>query len=122
MNMPGEFLAVACSLGGGAVAALATWAACRHWYGRKLVAAAQRLYKSDQGRLLSQQQAQQARKQIEQMRGEIELLRRKPGERSAQQERARALEVALTAASAHDDDEADPAPAAHGFADTQILP
>ena len=121
MNMPGELVAVAYSLGGGLIAAVATWLVCRHWYGRKLAAAAQRLYKSDQSRLLSQQQSQQARKQIEQMRAEMEFLRKKPSEASVHRERAQALEVALFSTSAHDD-AAEAEPAAHGFADTQILP
>ena len=46
------------------VASLATWAVCRWWYGKRLLVAAQRLHKSDQGRLFSQQQTLQAKKQI----------------------------------------------------------
>ena len=53
------------------VASLATWAGCRWWYGRKLLAAAQRLHKSDQGRLFSQQQTLQAKKQIEALKKEL---------------------------------------------------
>ena len=46
-----------------ATASLATWAGCRWFYGKKLLAAALRLKKSDQSRLFSQQQTAQAKKQ-----------------------------------------------------------
>src|SRR6516164_2178884 len=104
-----------------AVASVVMWAGCRWWYGRKLLAAAHRLQKSEKGRLFSQQQTAQARQQIGilQAAAELEAAKRRAAQleevvRSAERERARAaiadMGVPVVAAQAH------------GFADTQILP
>ena len=107
------------------VASLVTWAVCQWWYGRKLVAAAHRLQKSDKGRQFSQEQTLQARRQIEQLKAELESHQRSATEsQTAARLRAVQLEEARYAA------ERSPTPssgfmpivAAHGFADTQILP
>ena len=106
-------------------ASTATWAGCRWWYGRKLAAAALRLHKSDKGRLFSQQQALQARKQVEQLKVEIEAHRRASSDTLAAQRRSEELARALVEAerSVHDLAMAtEPAPLRSGFADTQILP
>jgi sRNA-binding protein len=110
---------------GSCFAAFATWSACRWWYGRKLAAAAQRLRKSDQGRLFSQEQAQLARRQVESLKRELETERAKASSSQSSQKRARELEEALRAAerSAATVLQSAPMPLAptHGFADTQIL-
>jgi sRNA-binding protein len=103
-------------------ASVVTWAACRWWYGRKLVAAAQRLQKSDKGRLFSQEQTLQARRQVEQLKAELASQQQSAAENQAARRRVAQLEEALS--------ERPPAPtvamlpvvSAHGFADTQILP
>jgi hypothetical protein len=107
-----------------AVASLATWAACRWWYGRKLLIAAQRLHKSDQGRLFSQQQTLQARKQIEALKKELEEQRSVVSDSAAHRRRTRELEQALAAAEGAVEDNSNlmPLRPSHGFADTQIMP
>lgn len=104
-----------------------TWAACRWWYGHKLLAASQRLHKSDKGRLFSQQQAQQACRQVEQLKAELATQRR--AALDAHTEGQLATAMASEAARVHaeyDDALADSGPmalaAAHGFADTQVTP
>lgn len=115
-------------LAGVALAAVATWAFCRWWYGRKLTAAAQRLRKSDEGRLFVQQQAQQARKQIETLKAELDTLRASASKSREHVQRTRELEEALRAAERRAAFQlSGPAPldtepgGHHGFADTQIL-
>lgn len=107
-----------------AVASLATWAACRWWYGRKLLVAAQRLHKSDQGRLFSQQQTAQAKKQIEALKKELADQRAELTDTVASRKRTRELEQALAAAerAAEDNSNLMPLAPSHGFADTQIMP
>ena len=78
------------------VASVVTWAACRWWYGKKLMAAAQRLQKSDKSRLFSQEQTQQARQQIEQLKGELASHQQSAAEHQAMRRRAQ-VEEALQA-------------------------
>ena len=106
------------------LASAATWALCRWWYGRKLLAAAARLQKSDQGRLFSQQQTAQAKKQIEALKQELEHHRRALADTEVNRQRMRELELALAAAErlVESHSERMPLSAAHGFADTQIMP
>jgi hypothetical protein len=114
------------------VAAAVTWFGCRWWYGRKLQAAAQRLHKSDQSRLFSQQQTLQARKQIEALKKELEDHRRALQDTEVSRRRTRELEQALAAAEIAAERAAErsstmmplaPSPAPHhGFADTQVMP
>lgn len=111
-----------------AVASVATWMACRWWYGMKLRTAAQRLHKSDQGRLFSQQQTLQARKQIEALKKDLAEHRAALTDSEANRKRARELELALAAAESAAERAAEshsglmPLASPHGFADTQILP
>lgn len=121
MNFPQGWLALALWIGGLAVAAL-TWVACWWWYGRKLKFAALRLHKSDQGRLASQQQTTQARRQIESLREELEVLRRSAAHTQAHLNRTRELEFSLARAEQSITEEEAAPSASHGFADTQILP
>jgi hypothetical protein len=107
------------------VASIVTWAACRWWYGRKLVAAEHRFAKSEKGRLFSQQQTAQARQQIGQLKAEIESHQQSAAENQATRRRAAAqLQEALHSAERPlaSEDEMMPLVSAHGFADTQILP
>ncbi len=106
------------------VASAVTWAASRWWYGRKLVAAAHRLAKSEKGRLFSQQQTAQARQQIGQLKAELESQQQSEAENQAVRRRAAQLEEALHAAERAPaiDVGLMPLVSAHGFADTQILP
>jgi sRNA-binding protein len=106
------------------LASLVTWAACRWWYGKKLAAAANRLQKSDKGRLFSQEQTQQAKRQIEQLKAELASHQRSAAESQASRRRTAELEAALAAAerAAVPDSGRMPLVSAHGFADTQILP
>ncbi len=106
------------------VASVATAAACRWWYGRKLAAAAHRLQKSEKGRLFSQQQTAQARQQIGQLKAEIESHQQTAAEGQAARRRAVQLEVALSAAERPAVNVVGMMPlvSAHGFADTQVLP
>jgi hypothetical protein len=126
MDMRSSFaVAIALLIVALAVASMATWAACRWWYGRKLLAAAHRLHKSDQGRLFSQQQTLQAKKQIEALKKELEEQRLALSDSEASRKRARELEQALLAAeraTAEDNPTIMPRAHAHGFADTQIMP
>jgi septal ring factor EnvC (AmiA/AmiB activator) len=107
-----------------AVASLATWAGCRWWYGQKLQAAAQRLHKSDQSRLFSQQQTQQAKKQIEALKKELAEHKKALQDTEASRKRTRELEQALLVAerAAENTSGMMPLTPTHGFADTQILP
>lgn len=107
-----------------AVASLATWAGCRWWYGKKLVAAALRLHKSDQGRLFSQKQTLQAKKQIEALKKELAEQRKMLQDTETSRKRTRDLERALLAAERAAEDNSGMMPLAptHGFADTQIMP
>ena len=107
------------------VASAATWAVCRWWYGRKLLAAANRLQKSEKARLFSQQQTAQARQQIGQLKAELEALQQSAAEHQAVRRRAAQLEEELVAAerpAAPELVDMMPLVSAHGFADTQILP
>ena len=107
------------------VAALVTWAVCQWWYGRKLVAAAQRLQKSDKGRQFSQEQTLQARRQIEQLKAELESHQRSATEsQAAARQRAVPLEEARYVAKRSSAPSSGfmPIVAAYGFADTQVLP
>ena len=107
-----------------AVASALTWAACRWWYGRQLLAAAQRLQKSEKARLFSQQQTAQARQQIGLLKAEVESHQQSAVENKATRRRAAQLEEALLAAERPPvvDSGRMPLVSAHGFADTQILP
>ena len=107
------------------VACFVTWAACRWWYGRKLLAAAQRQHKSDKERAFSREQTVQARRQVEQLKTELESHQRSATESqaAARQRAARFEEERLAAERAAGSDSGFlPIVAAHGFADTQILP
>ena len=106
------------------VASVVTWAACRWWYGRKLVAAGHRMQKVEKGRLFSQQQTAQARQQIGQLKAELETLQQGAAEALAVRRRAAQLEEALAAAERAPAADVGMMPlvSAHGFADTQILP
>jgi septal ring factor EnvC (AmiA/AmiB activator) len=105
------------------VAALVTWAACRWWYGKKLMAAAYRLQKSDKSRLFSQEQTQQARRQIEQLKGELAAQQQSAAEFQAARRRAQAEEALRASESLAEPDPGRlPVVSAHGFADTQVLP
>jgi sRNA-binding protein len=106
------------------VASVVTWAACRWWYGRKLLAAAHRLQKSDKGRLFSQEQTLQARRQIEQLKAELASHQQSAAENQATRKRAAQIEAALQAGERPvlADSGRMPLVSAHGFADTQILP
>ena len=106
------------------VASLATWAGCHWWYGKKLLAAAHRLHKSDQGRLFSQQQTLQAKKQIEALKKELAEQRKALQDTEASRKRTRDLEQALLVAERAVEDKSGMMPLAptHGFADTQIMP
>jgi hypothetical protein len=106
------------------VATAATWAICQWWYGRKVLAAANRLQKSEKARLFSQQQTAQARQQIGQLKAELESLQRSAVEHQSARRRAAQLEEALAATERAPTLEVGimPLVSAHGFADTQILP
>jgi uncharacterized protein YlxW (UPF0749 family) len=106
------------------VATAATWAICQWWYGRKVLAAANRLQKSEKARLFSQQQTAQARQQIGQLKAELESLQQSAAEHQSTRRRAAQLEDALAAAERAPAVEVGimPLVSAHGFADTQILP
>ncbi len=107
------------------VTCILTWTACHWWYGRKLLAAAQRLQKSDKGRQFSQEQTLQARRQVEQLKAELESHQRSAGEsQAAARLRAARREEERRAAERVPEPDASfmPIVAAHGFADTQILP
>ena len=105
------------------VASVVTWAACRWWYGKKLEAASQRLQKSDKGRLFSQEQTQQARRQIEQLKGELASHQQSAAENQAVLRRAQAEEALQASERAAEPDSGRmPLVSAHGFADTQVLP
>ena len=106
------------------VASVVTWAACRWWYGRKLVAAGLRLQKVEKGRLFSQQQTAQARQQIGQLKDEVESLQQSAAEAQVAKRRAAQLEEALSAVERAPAEDVGmmPVVSAHGFADTQILP
>ncbi|MEO8080380.1 MAG: hypothetical protein ABI641_07610 [Caldimonas sp.] len=109
-----------------ALAVGATWFACRWWYSRKLLAAAQRLHKSDQGRHFANQQTMQARRQIETLKAELaELQEATVVQTQASRQRTREHESTRLVAELADDDEPTPMPlaaASHGFADTQLMP
>ena len=104
-------------------ASAATWAACRWFYGRQLVAAALRLKKSDQNRLFSQQQMAQAKKQIESLKKELDEQRKLVVDTEASRQRTRELELALLAAEKVVEDNSGMMPLVpkNGFADTQIM-
>ncbi len=106
-----------------AVASLATWAGCRWWYGKKLVVAALHLHKSDQGRLFSQQQTLQAKKQIETLMKELAEQRKMLQNTEASRKRSRDLEQALLATefAAEGNSGMMPPGPTHGFADTQVM-
>lgn len=106
------------------VGCILTWAACHWWYGRKLFAAANRLQKSDKGRQFSQEQTLQARRQVEQLKAELESHQRSVSEtQAAARQRVARLEAERDAAERMPEPAAVilPIVAAHGFADTQVL-
>ena len=107
-----------------AIASVATWAGCRWWYGKKLLAAAHRLHKSDQGRLFSQQQTLQAKQQIDALKKELAEHKKALQDTEASRKRTRDLEQALLVAERAVEDNSGMMPLAptHGFADTQIMP
>jgi sRNA-binding protein len=106
------------------IASVVTWAACRWWYGKKLLAAAHRLQKGDKARLFSQEQTLQARRQVEQLKSELVAHQQSAAEGQAAVRRAAQLEEALQASerSAVPDSGRVPLVSAHGFADTQVMP
>ena len=106
-----------------AAASLATWAGCRWFYGKKLLASALRLKKSDQSRLFSQQQTAQAKKQIEALKKDLDEQRKMVVDTEASRKRTRELEQALLAAERVVEDNSGMMPLApkNGFADTQIM-
>ena len=106
-----------------AAASLATWAGCRWFYGKKLLASALRLKKSDQSRLFSQQQTAQAKKQIEALKKELDEQRKMVVDTEASRKRTRELEQALLANERVVEDNSGMMPLApkNGFADTQIM-
>ena len=113
---------------GAAAGAVATWLACRWSYGRKLIAAAARLHKSDQGRLFSQQQTMQARQQIESLKAELVFLQQQKksvgaGQSARDEQVTRQIRRELEQEMLDSAMPPRPAPGApaHGFADTQIL-
>ena len=124
MNIQGGLLVAVWSAGLIAVW-LATWAACRWWYGRKLLAAAHRLHQSDKGRLFSQQQALQARRQVELLRAELTASRAAAvvSASTVAAERVRELQASLLEAERLLPIEPARRPPAgpSGFADTQIM-
>ena len=118
-----QWIAVAATTGvaGGAIVPIA---ACRWWYGRKLEAAAHRLRKSDKNRLFAQEQTQQARRQITALKKEVAVLQVASADAQSSRQRMRELEEAMAIAErpAAADSGLMPLPAAHGFADTQVMP
>jgi biopolymer transport protein ExbB/TolQ len=105
------------------VASVVTWAACRWWYGKKLLAATHRLQKSEKTRLFSQEQTQQARRQIEQLKAELASHQQSAAEHQAMRRRAQAEEALQASERAPDPDSGRlPVVSAHGFADTQVMP
>jgi biopolymer transport protein ExbB/TolQ len=105
------------------VASVVTWAACRWWYGKKLMAATLRLQKSDKSRLFSQEQTQQARRQIEQLKGELASHQQSAAEHEAMRRRAKAEEALQASERTPEPDSGRlPVVSAHGFADTQVMP
>ncbi|HEX2540880.1 MAG TPA: hypothetical protein VHM00_07325 [Caldimonas sp.] len=109
---------------GVATGAVASAAACRWWYGRKLAAASHRLSKSEKGRLFSQEQTQQAKRQIEALKKELAVVQLASADAQSSRQRMRELEeaVALAEPPAPADSGLMPLPVAHGFADTQVMP
>ena len=107
-----------------AIASLVTWAACRWWYGKKLLTAGHKLQKSEKARLFSQEQTAQARQQIGLLKADIESHQRSAVENQATRRRAAQLEEALLAVErpTGGDSGMMPLVSAHGFADTQVLP
>ena len=109
------------------VACLLTWAVCHWWYGRKLAAAAHCVHRSDKERAFSREQTLQARRQVEQLKGELASQHRSASESqaaAASSQRAARLEEERQAARRAEQHDAGflPIVAAQGFADTQILP
>jgi len=108
------------------IACLLTWAACHWWYGRKLAAAAHRLHRSDKERAFSRDQTQQARRQLQQVKAELEAHQRSASQSQvlAARQRVAQLEEQRQASARANETESGfmPIVAAHGFADTQILP
>ena len=105
---------------GGSIICVATWFACRWWYGRKLDTANQRLQKSDKARLFSIQQTLQARKQVEALQKDLAAQQETMAQTQIARQRTRHTEEVLKAAA---EAEAEP-PAlrpSHGFADTQPI-
>ena len=103
----------------------ATWSACRWWYGRKLLAAAHRLHKSDQGRLFAHQQTMQARKQVEALKKELASVQQFAAREETSRPRPRELDASRLAVELAEGDRSTPMPraaVAPGFADTQLMP
>ncbi len=99
-----------------------TWAACRWWYGRKLQAAACRLYKIDQSRLFANQQTMQARAQIETLKKELVARQAVAAMPPAVQHRPRPMVVAeVPPAERKPEGAGTSLPASFGFADTQLI-
>ena len=114
---------VVAGLTGAVGAGVVTWLACRWWYGRKLLAAARRLHKSDQGRLFSNQQTMQARQQIETLKKELAALAPAGSAPKQSRQRSNDLEEALREGDAETSRTGGytPAPPSHGFAATQVV-
>jgi uncharacterized protein HemX len=108
------------------VTCLLTWAVCHWWYGRKLAACAHRQHRSDKERAFSRDQTLQARRQVEQLKGELASHQRSAdqGQASVRQRATRLEEEQRQAALRVQAPDSGfmPIVAAHGFADTQILP
>jgi hypothetical protein len=107
---------------GALLIAVATWLACRWWYGRQLRAAAQRTLKVEKARLFAVQQTLQARKQIESLQRELATRGEALVHAEVARDKSRRLQQALLAAAredAHATSE-DMLPS-HGFADTQPM-
>jgi len=109
-------------LAGGLLAA-ATFGACQLWHGRRLRELLARMEKSDRARQAASQQAQQARKQVEQLQKELAAQHKARAEAVSARKRTEHLAQTLR--------EAEPASAlglilgadvppqpTHGFADT----
>ena len=103
------------------VAALAAWLASRRFYGRKLAAAAQRLAKSDQGRLAAQRQTAQALQDMQTLRRELDVERQRVKEGEASRPRAQSFESRWPVDEPASGRSLPGVESSHGFADTQIL-
>jgi biopolymer transport protein ExbB/TolQ len=109
---------------GGVCLCVATWLACRWWYGRKLDAANHRLQKLEKARLFSTQQTLQARKQVEALQKDLAEQQETMAQVQVERQRSRHLEAALKDAADAESEaqsEALGRRPSHGFADTQPM-